>query len=104
MFLDDYEPEDTHKETFAKKYIMHKTKTFAGYSPISPDHKYFVVKCPKSAGGIVDTSKNGERPRLIPIAELIQHVVECTVSVKEFKFQTTRGWNLNLLKIRMVKY
>lgn len=118
MFLDDYDSADTQIDAFAKKYIMQKSKNTYGYSPITPDHKYFFIKCPKNMGGIVNVAKHSDKPRLIPIAELSQHKVECVVRVNEYNYKKkipikqdtntddipTSGWNLVLMKIQMIEY
>lgn len=122
MFLDDYDAECETKnsvkkdntlygKTFTKRYITskaHKTNSLPdSYSPMSDDKKYFFVKCKDDSCGLVDLDQN--KPRLLPIRELIQHKVEIIAKVNNYKFTTQdnelkQGWNLNLIKIKLLEY
>lgn len=107
MFLDDYE-EDLPKTSFTKSYMLQKAKTIKGKSPIVEYDKYMLINCPKNAlGYLPDTNENEKKIKVVPIKKLIQHKVQCLVTVKEYNFkkgiQFINGWNIKLLKMTLLE-
>ncbi len=124
MFLDDYDADDSNNSekkemSFAKKYMLVKTKQTqktGGNSPVSEDGKYFLIKCPKNAvgflGDVVDGTaakieRDNDKIKIVPIQSLKQHKVECIVSVNNYNFTKDEekicGWNLKLLKMSLLQ-
>ncbi len=127
MFLDDYDYEDTSytnnlasnnlklntkkffpdKMSFTKSYLTNKAEKTEGHNPII-DNKYFLVNCAKNTVGYLSLKNDDTRLNLAPIQDLIQHTVECDVSIKHYKFtgadkKIVQGWNIKLLKMKLVK-
>jgi hypothetical protein len=112
MFLDDYDEEESSTKSFTKGFITNKSKN-EGNNPLSKDEKCFFIKCKKGQVGLIDCCKDKQtatklQPRLVPIIELIQHKVECIVQVNNYRFKKNEelivGWNLKLLKIKLLEW
>ena len=107
MFLDDYE-KDLPKISFAKSYMLQKAKITEGKSPLVEDDKYILINCPKnSLGYLPETNENEKKIKVVPIKKLIQHKVQCLVTIKKYNFkkgiQTIKRWNIKLLKMTLLE-
>jgi len=109
MFLDDYNLQ-SDSISFTKGFITNKSKNNNGGNPLSKDGECFFIKCKKGQVGLIDipASDGPTKPRLVPITELIQHKVECVVQVNNYRFKKNGeliiGWNLKLLKIKLLEW
>lgn len=112
MFLDNYNANEEGNATtsrnnkfisdsFTKSYVTKKSAPKNGKHPMTDDNTCFYVKCGKKPIGIIDN-------KLVPIRELKQHTVELQVEVKTYNFtkmgNKIHGWNINLLKMRLLEY
>lgn len=133
MFLDDYNYvycDDTtttgfNQPSLTKKYItIYNKPENSGKAPVSPDHKYFYVKCKHGQSGTmttiqyktlhdgsdvinnVDSKSNAEIN--VPISKLLLHTVSCTVVKKKYYFKVNneykKGWNLQMKTIKLLDY
>jgi hypothetical protein len=113
MFLDDYGDDEYKSQSFTKKYIISKSYKFDGKNPLSENNTCFYIKCAKNIVGYRPISdemlkKNKEDIKLVetPITDLIQHKVECVVSINHYRFKKNnsliKGWNLKLIKMTLV--
>jgi hypothetical protein len=109
MFLDNYNNDNLLDKSFTKSFITNKSKN-TGNNPLSKDGECFFIKCKKGQVGLIDipSSDAHVKPRLVPITELIQHKVECIVQVNNYRFKKNEelivGWNLKLLKIKLLEW
>ena len=107
MFLDDYDDSQERSRfgsnmSFTKSYICKKSKSSDGNNPMTDD-MHFYVNCGKHEKGLSDIDG---KCKLVPLKSMVQHTVECVVSVNNYRFKKDDewivGWNLKLSKIRLV--
>jgi hypothetical protein len=108
MFLDDYD-DDLPKISFAKSYMLRKSENVVGKSPLVEDNKYMIINCPKNAiGHLPNNNENIKKIKIVPIKELLQHKVQCVVSVNSYKFKKNnkiiQGWNIKLSEMILLEY
>lgn len=119
MFLDDYDcdsvslkhPECNKFALFTKSFIINKSNKTLGNSPLTTDKESFYVNCNKNQIGLIDCEfieGVNPAPKLVPITDLLQHKVECVVKINNYNFKKNGelliGWNLKLVKIKLLEW
>jgi hypothetical protein len=108
MFLDDLDDLDDKpraKPSFTKSYVTWNDAHTDGHSPLTDTKTSFIIKLGKVAVGHADTKQG---PRVLPIADMLQHSVECIVQVSFYNFKkngdTFKGWNFRLIKMKLLEF